>query len=76
MNDKLQKILENLIPFFVLGVAIALVIGLLFMFSYLLIWGLIIGGILWLASLAKEYLFPAATDKKSQGRVIEHDDKK
>lgn len=76
MNDKLEKILENLIPFFLLGVAIALLIGLLFMFSYLLVWGLIIGGILWLASLAKEYLFPASPDKKSQGRVIEHDDKK
>ncbi len=77
MNDKLQKLLETLIPFIVLGVSIALLFALLIMFSYLLAWGLLIGGVLWLIALAKQYFFPShKTDQKSQGRIIEHDDKK
>ncbi|PWY57551.1 hypothetical protein DGG96_00165 [Legionella qingyii] len=83
MNDKfsLGKIFENLVPFLIAGVAIALFFGLLFMFSYVLIWGLIIGGILWIITTIKQYLFPSSPDKtevttKSQGRIIEHDDKK
>ncbi|AWN72547.1 hypothetical protein LEAN103870_16335 [Legionella anisa] len=83
MNEKspLGKILENLVPFLVAGVAIALFFGLLFMFSYVLVWGLLIGGILWLVATIKQYLFPSKSTKteeinKSQGRIIEHDDKK
>lgn len=76
MNDKMQKIVENLIPFVMIGVGIALFIGLLFMFFYVAIWGLVIGGVLWLATLAKQYLFPDKSATKAEGRVIEHDDKK
>ena len=83
MNDKfsLGKIFENLAPFLIAGVAVALFFGLLFMFSYVLIWGLLIGGILWLIATIKQYLFPnnsekAEVIKKNQGRIIEHDDKK
>jgi len=76
MNDKLQKLLETLIPFIVLGISIALLIGLLIMFSYIFVWGLLIGGVLWLVALAKQYFFPVETVKKSKGRIIEHDDKK
>lgn len=61
MNNKFQvpKIFETLIPFIIAGIAIALFIGLLFMFSYVVIWGLIIGGILWLISVVKELIFPS-----------------
>lgn len=78
MNDKLQKIIENVIPFMVIGVGIAILIGLLFMFFYLFIWGVLIGGVLWIAAIAKEYFFPSKEKpvQKEQGRVIEHDDKK
>jgi hypothetical protein len=76
MNDKLQQILESLIPFIVLGIAIALFIGLLFMFSYVVVWGLLIGGALWLITVVKEYVSPSEHSKKEKGRVIEHDDKK
>ncbi|WP_058533387.1 hypothetical protein [Legionella saoudiensis] len=82
MNNKFQvpKIFETLIPFIIAGIAIALFIGLLFMFSYVVIWGLIIGGALWLISVVKELLFPSPKKttiiKKTQGRIIEHDDKK
>ena len=82
MSNKIQlpKIFENLVPFIIAGIAIALFIGLLFMFSYVVVWGLIIGGVLWLLSLVKELIFPSSKktpiDKKNQGRIIEHDDKK
>jgi 5-bromo-4-chloroindolyl phosphate hydrolysis protein len=76
MNDKLQTAFQNLIPFILIGVVIALFIGLLFMFFYIAVWGLIIGGVLWIAALVKQYLFPSKSVDKEQGRVIEHDDKK
>jgi uncharacterized membrane protein YgaE (UPF0421/DUF939 family) len=76
MNDKLEKIIENIVPFIVIGVGIAIVIGLLFMFFYVAIWGVIIGGILYLVALAKQYFFPSEPAKKEQGRIIEHDEKK
>lgn len=82
MSNKIQipKIFENVVPFIIAGIAIALFIGLLFMFSYVVIWGLIIGGLLWVFSIIKELIFPSAKKSappaKKQGRVIEHDDKK
>lgn len=77
MSDKLKKIIENIIPFIVIGVGIAIFIGLLFMFFYLVIWGVLIGGVLWIAAMAKEYFFPSNKPvQKEQGRIIEHDDKK
>lgn len=76
MNNTLQKLLETLVPFILIGIAIALFVGLLIMFSYVLVWGLLIGGILWLIALAKQFLFPSNSTKPSEGRIIEHDDKK
>jgi len=83
MSEKssIQQIFENLVPFIIAGIAISLFLGLLFMFSYVIVWGLIIGGILWLVSTIKEYLFPSKSGnpeaiKKGKGRIIEHDDKK
>lgn len=82
MSNKFQvpKIFETLIPFIIAGTAIALFIGLLFMFSYVIIWGLLIGGILWIVSVVKALVFPSTKNTsiptKSKGRIIEHDDKK
>jgi hypothetical protein len=77
VSDKVQKFIENIIPFVVIGVGIAIVIALLFMFFYVAIWGLIIGGALWVGMMAKEYFFPTPKpDQQEQGRIIEHDDKK
>lgn len=75
MNEKLQRLLENIVPFLMLGIAIALIIGLFIMFSYVLIWGLLIGGILWAVSFVKSYFFSSNTPTKTEGRVIEHNDK-
>ncbi len=83
MSNKFQvpKIFENIIPFIIAGMAIALFLGLLFMFSYVVIWGLIIGAVLWLIALIKQFILPSVSEKskpikKSDGRIIEHDDKK
>jgi hypothetical protein len=76
MNEKLQQYLENLMPFLMLGIAIAIVIWLFIMFSYVLLWGLLIGGVLWVISLFKKLFFnDTKTSIESKGRIIEHNDK-
>lgn len=76
MNHKFQQILQSLIPFMVLGLAVALLIGLFIMFSYVLVWGIFIGGILWIGAIIKSFLFPGKTLPKSEGNIIEHNDRK
>ena len=76
MNDKLKQILEQIAPFIIIGVGIAVFIGLLFMFFYVAVWGVLIGGALYLAALAKNYFFPPKSTDTESGRIIEHDDKK
>ena len=72
----IKKILESLVPFMIIGIAIALCIGLLFMFFSVAIWGLLIGGVLWLIALAKQYFFSTKPTHHEEGRIIEHNDKK
>lgn len=75
MNRNIQSPLQQLIPYILLGIAIALGVALFIMFSYVVLWGLVIGGILWLVSLAKQYLFSKQSKDNKKGRIIEHDDK-
>jgi hypothetical protein len=72
MDNKLQKLFEQLIPFIILGISIALVVGLFIMLSYVLVWGFIIGGVIWLTVMIKNYFFK--TKSSDKGRVIEHDE--
>ncbi len=74
MNTKIKELFEQLLPFIVLGVAIALIIGLFIMVSYVLIWGLVLGGIIWIGMVVKNFLFPSEAPEKKEGRVIEHKD--
>lgn len=76
MSGKIQKAFENLMPFIMLGVAIAIVIGLVFMFFYIALWGFVIGAVLWLITLIRQYFFPTSVTIKENGRIIEHDNKK
>ncbi|KTD07404.1 hypothetical protein [Legionella jamestowniensis] len=76
MNEKIEHLIQQLVPFLIAGIAIALVIGLFIMFSYVLVWGLIIGAILWVASFIKNLLFSSKEiENPKKGRVIEHNDK-
>jgi hypothetical protein len=76
MSNKFQKALQGLVPFVLLGFIIALLIGLIVVFSYLFVWALIIGSVLWLISLIKQYFFKPKKIVKNEGRIIEHDKKK
>ena len=74
MDDKLQRLFQQLIPFIVVGIGIALAIGLLIMFSYALMWGILIGFIIWLIALIKQTLFPSKNNTQNDdGRIIEHE---
>jgi hypothetical protein len=77
MNNRIQQILENIIPYLMLGVFIALFLALIYILSYIFVWGLIIGAVLWIFVAIKHYFLrnqlPAA---KRKGRIIEHDHKK
>jgi hypothetical protein len=75
MNIKLQSIIQQIIPFIILGITLAFAVGLLIMFSYLLIWGLAIGATLWVIVSIKNYLFPkqSPSSKSDGGRIIEHE---
>lgn len=74
MNNTVQKAIEGILPFLIIGIGIALFIALFFVFFYVAIWGILIGGILYLVALAKNYFFPSKPAIKEKGRVIEHDD--
>lgn len=79
MNSKLERLLGNLIPFLIIGITIALAIGLFIMFSYVLMWGLLIGGILWVLYSIKNLIFSHQNRSKTpvktkKGRIIEHND--
>lgn len=66
--------LAQIPSFLVLGIAIALIVGLFIMLSYVLVWGIFLGGLIWIAMLIKNLLFPRLTNNK-KGRILDHDDK-
>ena len=77
-HDKLQRIFRQALialgPFIVLGVVIACVVGLFILSYYVLLWGVVIGFILWVSSLVKHYLFKKkTTPQKTTGRIIDND---
>lgn len=75
MNNKLKQMMELLPTFIIVGMAIALIIGMFIMLSYVVVWGLVFGGLLWIGVVIKNYLFPSQSKTKSDGRIIEHNHK-
>lgn len=78
MNDKFPRTLGQLLislrPYVTLGIMIACVVGLLILSWYILLWGLMIGFILWASTLIKRYLYrDKSKEKNTKGRIIEHD---
>lgn len=71
MNE-LKRLFQPFFPFILIGMSIALVISLFVLFSYILLWGIVIGATLWGISILKKVFFPKPI-KPSKGRVIEHD---
>lgn len=71
------KLLEMILPYLYIGIAIAIMIGLLIVLSYVFIWGILIGAILYIGALIKERFFSnnaALKKSKHKGRVIDHDE--
>ena len=75
MKDKIQSLIQASAPFMAQGIFIAIFIGILFMFTSILTWGILIGAILWFSSFIYNLLF-SKKPPKEKGRVIEHNDKR
>ena len=72
MNNYLQRLVGAFIPCVMLGIAVALIIGFFVVFSYILLWGVLIGIVLWIAACVKAYFFPDHTKLNTRGRIIEY----
>ncbi|MBA3535723.1 MAG: hypothetical protein H0T84_03790 [Tatlockia sp.] len=79
MKKNLKQAPEKIITFLFFCIIIALAVGILIMISYFIIWGLILGSLLWIVTFLKKLIY---SEKKinnqsheTLGRIIEHDDK-
>ncbi len=76
MPLSLKHFLKQLPPFILIGVSIALAIGIFIVFSYVLLWGIVIGGILWGANSLIQYFRNTNANSRTpvkKGRIIDHD---
>ena len=75
MNNLTSKI----VSFLFLGMMLVILVAGFVLLSYLLIWGAIVGLVLFVIAWLREKLFPSRqmtqVDKPESGRIIEHDDK-
>ena len=79
MPQPLKHFFQQLPPFILLGVSIALAVGVFVVFSYVFIWGLLIGAALWGINFLIQYCRtlmsnnPKTKTSSSKGRIIDHD---
>jgi len=82
MPSSIKQFLQQLPPFILIGISLAFAIGIFIIFSYVLIWGILIGAILWGINLLVEYLRSAnlipnknniKKNASPKGRIIDHD---
>ncbi|MDF1646439.1 MAG: hypothetical protein P1U61_05625 [Legionellaceae bacterium] len=77
MPQLLKHFFQQLPPFILLGIVIAFAAGIFMLFSYVLIWGLAIGAVLWGVNLIYQYFSHSSSSntpiKPSKGQVIDHD---
>ena len=77
MTNTLKQLVRQLPPFILIGIVIAFAIGIFVVFSYVLLWGLLVGSVLWLIAAVYQYFNQTTTQKKpSKGRIIDHDKRK
>lgn len=74
-----NKWIESLVSCLIAGLVIAVFVGIFIMLSYVFLWGLLVGVVLWAIISIKEAIFPSEVqrdtdDGKSEGRVIDYDD--
>jgi hypothetical protein len=78
MPQSLKHFFKQLPPFILIGISIALAIAIFIVFSYVLLWGLVIGAMLWGITTLMQYfrgLSSTNAIKPSKGRVIDHEEK-
>ena len=69
----MQKFIERFMPFLVMGIAIVVgIVGIIFL-SYVLIWGALIAGILYLVAWISSKFKKQAKNEERKGRTIEHE---
>lgn len=75
----MQKLINGIVPFIVLGIIIVIFVFGIILLSYLLIFGALVGLVLFLIAWVKEKFFPSkhmtTTKNKKPGITIEHDDR-
>lgn len=74
MNNKLARVLGQLLPYIIAGIAIISAIGLLILFYYIVIWGIVVGLFLWLVAFIKQRFFRQRQSiQPRKGRIINYD---
>jgi hypothetical protein len=73
-----KEFLQKFIPFLSLGVVLVFMFIAMVFISHLLIWGVLIGGLLFFANFIKQLITghteePVTEPSAHQGRIIEHD---
>ncbi len=77
MKNSFSAILDRFIPYLIMGVAIALAFAILIMLFHVIIWGALIGIVIFVIMFIKQKFFPSKPSKDAKsGRIIEHDDDK
>ena len=75
----MKNLLAKILPFLFLGIMLVILVVGFILLSYLLIWGAIVGLVLFVIAWIREKLFPSRqltkTTKPKSGRIIDHDDR-
>jgi len=75
----MNKVVAKIVPFLFLGIMLVILVAGVILLSYLLIWGAVVGLVLFSIAWIREKLFPskhlAKTEKPKSGRIIDHEDR-
>ena len=74
MNRKLARILDNITPFLVLGIAVTMGIVFFVIFFYVLIAGVLLGALFWLINAVISRFRTSEEKVQRTIRIIEHND--
>lgn len=74
MSQRPTRLTEQLAPYLMIGVSLALLVGIFIMLSYVLVWGLLVGVVLWVIVRIKLFFTQKSSPDAHAGRIIEHDD--
>lgn len=74
MNQSHSSILKTLTPFIMLGIVIAISVAVLIFLAYVVVWGLLIGVIIWIVVAIKNKFFPTRETVRKHGITIDYKD--